>query len=88
MAPAATALRRDATGIQRRVGHNLRRLRHQSAWSLQRLAAESGVSRAMLGQIELGQSAPTITVLWCIAQALGVQLQDFLASEVTQAPRD
>ncbi|MCP3140290.1 helix-turn-helix domain-containing protein [Pyxidicoccus xibeiensis] len=52
------------------VGKNLRRLRSQRGLSLERLAKASGVSRAMLGQIELGQSAPTINVLWKIARAL------------------
>jgi transcriptional regulator with XRE-family HTH domain len=52
------------------VGRNLRRLRIQRGLSLERLSKASGVSRAMLGQIELGQSAPTINVLWKIARAL------------------
>ncbi|MFY2561014.1 helix-turn-helix domain-containing protein [Corallococcus terminator] len=54
------------------VGKNLRRLRSQRGLSLERLAKASGVSRAMLGQIELGQSAPTINVLWKISRALDV----------------
>jgi transcriptional regulator with XRE-family HTH domain len=40
--------------------------------SLDGLARLSGVSRAMLGQIELRQSTPTINVLWKIARALNV----------------
>jgi transcriptional regulator with XRE-family HTH domain len=54
------------------VGENLRRLRTQRGLSLEKLSKASGVSRAMLGQVELGQSAPTINVLWKIARALGV----------------
>lgn len=54
------------------VGANLRRLRSRRGLSLEKLAQKSGVSRAMLGQIELGQSAPTINVLWKIARALDV----------------
>lgn len=54
------------------VGTNLRRLRVGRGLSLEKLAQRSGVSRAMLGQIELGQSAPTINVLWKIARALDV----------------
>jgi transcriptional regulator with XRE-family HTH domain len=54
------------------VGGNLRRLRVKRALSLEKLSKLSGVSRAMLGQIELGQSAPTINVLWKISTALGV----------------
>ncbi len=54
------------------VGTNLRALRGKRGLSLEKLARLSGVSRAMLGQIELGQSAPTINVLWKISTALGV----------------
>ena len=54
------------------VGSNLRRLRQKRGLSLERLAQRSGVSRAMLGQVELGQSTPTINVLWKIALALEV----------------
>ena len=61
-----------ATDLAPVVGANLRRLRVKRALSLEKLSKLSGVSRAMLGQIELGQSAPTINVLWKISTALGV----------------
>jgi transcriptional regulator with XRE-family HTH domain len=64
------------------VGVNLRRLRTDRGLSLEKLAQASGVSRAMLGQVELGQSAPTINVLWKIAQALDVSF-----SALITAPR-
>jgi transcriptional regulator with XRE-family HTH domain len=54
------------------VGANLRRLRVKHGLSLERLSKVSGVSRAMLGQVELGQSTPTINILWKISTALGV----------------
>jgi transcriptional regulator with XRE-family HTH domain len=54
------------------VGANLRRIRVKRGLSLERLAKASGVSRAMLCQIELSQSAPTINILWKIARALNV----------------
>lgn len=63
------------------VGAHLRRLRVSRRWSLERLAQVSGVSRAMLCQIELGQSAPTINVLWRIARALDVPFSALLAPE-------
>lgn len=62
----------DAADLAPIVGANLRRLRTQRGLSLEKLAKASGVSRAMLGQIELAQSAPTINVLWKIARALGL----------------
>jgi transcriptional regulator with XRE-family HTH domain len=54
------------------LGSNLRRLRTRRGHSLERLAKLSGVSRAMLGQIELGRSIPTISLLWKVARALDV----------------
>jgi transcriptional regulator with XRE-family HTH domain len=62
------------------VGNNLRRLRNQRGLSLEKLSKLSGVSRAMLGQIELGQSAPTINVLWKIANALGVPFSGLISA--------
>jgi transcriptional regulator with XRE-family HTH domain len=52
------------------VGANLKRLRADRGLSLDKLATLTGVSRAMLGQIELGQSTPTIKTLWKISRAL------------------
>ena len=63
------------------VGENLRRLRTQRGLSLEKLAQQSGVSRAMLGQIELGQSAPTINVLWKIASGLGVTFSALITAQ-------
>src|SRR5262245_63316478 len=60
---------------------NLRRLRTRKGFSLERLARASGVSRAMLGQIELAQSAPTINVLWRIASALHTPVNALLGSK-------
>jgi transcriptional regulator with XRE-family HTH domain len=62
------------------VGKNLRELRMQRGLSLERLAKASGVSRAMLGQVELGQSAPTINVLWKIARALGIPFSALIST--------
>lgn len=67
------------------VGANLRRLRTHRALSLERLASMSGVSRAMLGQIELGQSAPTINVLWKICRALDVPFSTFVQTRTKDA---
>src|SRR5580658_3838538 len=62
------------------VGPNLRRLRIKRGLSLERLSRASNVSRAMLGQVELGQSTPTINVLWKIARALGVPFSALITS--------
>jgi len=63
------SLGRDVAPI---LGANLRRLRIRRGLSLEQFARESQVSRAMLSQIELGRSAPTINVVWRISTALRV----------------
>src|SRR4029077_4639526 len=61
------------------LGANRGRLRTRRGLSLERLARASGVSRAMLGQVELGKSTPTINVVWKIARALGVSFSTLIA---------
>lgn len=56
----------------------LRALRSEKAWSLDRAAQETGVSKAMLGQIERGESSPTIATLWKIASGFHTSLSTFL----------
>ena len=58
---------------------SLRALRNEKHWSLDRAAQETGVSKAMLGQIERGESSPTIATLWKIASGFHVSLSSFLA---------
>jgi transcriptional regulator with XRE-family HTH domain len=65
------------------LGANLRRRRSRRNLSLEKLAKLSGVSRAMLGQIELGQSAPTVNVLWKIGTALEVPFSALITSRPT-----
>jgi transcriptional regulator with XRE-family HTH domain len=54
------------------IGANLRRLRTKRGLSLEALARQAAVSRAMIGQIEGGRSMPTIGLLWKLAKALEV----------------
>jgi transcriptional regulator with XRE-family HTH domain len=63
------------------VGESLRRIRNDRGLSLEKLAQIAGVSRAMLGQIELGQSTPTITTLWKISRALDVPFSALLSGK-------
>ncbi|MFL5298794.1 MAG: helix-turn-helix domain-containing protein [Anaeromyxobacteraceae bacterium] len=69
---APEPVRTETTDLTPVVGANLRRLRVKRGLSLERLSKACGVSRAMLSQVELGQSTPTINVVWKIATALGV----------------
>jgi transcriptional regulator with XRE-family HTH domain len=69
------------------VGQNIKRLRSRRNLSLEGLAKVSGVSRAMLGQIETGRSVPTINVVWKIACAFGVPFSTLIATQNADAIR-
>ena len=58
---------------------NLKKFRKNKGWSLDRTAKETGVSKAMLGQIERQESSPTVAKLWQIATGLQVSLSSLIA---------
>ncbi len=55
-----------------RVGHEVRRRRQGLDLTVGQLAERSGISRAMLTQVELGQANPSIVTVDKLARALGV----------------
>ncbi|WP_298768565.1 XRE family transcriptional regulator [uncultured Shewanella sp.] len=55
--------------------------RQQKHWSLDKTAQETGVSKAMLGQIERGESSPTVAKLWKIATGMQLSLSQLLEPE-------
>lgn len=65
----------------------LKSLRQARGWSLSRLAEETGVSKAMLGQIERNESSPTVATLWKIATGLNVPFSTFIAAPDTITPQ-
>ncbi len=82
-APATPASPADAvsTHLCRRV-HDLRK---QRGWSLDQLAAASGVSRSMLSQIERNEANPTLAVTVRIAQAFGMTLAELIETPGAQS---
>ena len=68
----------DEPALDAIVGANLRELRAKRELSLDTLSRQAGISRTTLGQIELGRIAPSIGVVWKIAQALGVPFSTLL----------
>lgn len=61
----------DAIGIQ------LKQARAKEGWSLDVASKNTGVSKAMLGQIERGESSPTVARLWKIANGFRLPLSYF-----------
>lgn len=64
-----------------RLASVLKNLRKERGWSLDKAAQETGVSKAMLGQIERAESSPTISTLWKIASGFHVPFSLFIADE-------
>ncbi len=67
------------SAIQDRLAEGLKQLRRQRQWSLDRAATETGVSKAMLGQIERGESSPTLNTLWKIARGYELSFSQLMA---------
>lgn len=72
--------------IAQHLAATLKTLRQQRGWSLSRLAEETGVSKAMLGQIERNESSPTVATLWKIATGLNVPFSAFIVPDASAAP--
>lgn len=62
------------------IGRNLNHIRKRRGQSLDKVADLTGVSKAMLGQIERGESTPSVNVLWRIATGLKVSFSSLLAN--------
>ncbi|MEM9257555.1 MAG: XRE family transcriptional regulator [Pseudomonadota bacterium] len=66
----------DLAGL--RLGERVVELRQGHGFTLDQLAAASGVSRSMLSQIERGQANPTLAVTFRIAQAFGLSIGELV----------
>ncbi|MES2116032.1 MAG: XRE family transcriptional regulator [Pseudomonadota bacterium] len=69
-----------STNAPPEVGAALQRLRLARGLTLEDLSRIAGVSKSMLSQIEREKANPTIAITWRLANALGVQISELLAS--------
>jgi transcriptional regulator with XRE-family HTH domain len=74
----------DQQAIADAIAANLKRLRSQRGFTLEALAARSGVSRGMLISIEQARTNPSIGTLTRAADALGVSVAQLV--ELADAP--
>ncbi|KKO51772.1 helix-turn-helix domain-containing protein [Paenibacillus sp. DMB20] len=54
------------------LAKNLKAVRESKKLSLEKVAELTGVSKTMIGQIERGESSPTLTTIWKIANGLKI----------------
>ncbi len=69
------------------LGGRLRAERKKRQFSLDTLAELSGVSKAMLSQIEASKVNPTIATMWKIAHALKIDFQTLLTGKNVNAKK-
>src|SRR5512133_1645677 len=69
----------DAVSVN--VGERLRELREARNISMRTLAARSGLSANALSMIERGKASPSVSTLYKLADALGVSITSFFATE-------
>ena len=60
--------------LQHAIGRQVRAIRTQKRQTISHLAREMGISNGMLSKIENGQTAPSLTTLQALSQALSVPL--------------
>ena len=65
-----------------RFGQRLRQLRQINKLSLEALAQSAGVTKLTLGKIERGEGNPTLSVIWKIANGLGVPFSSLLNQDM------
>lgn len=63
------------------IGRNLKRLRTERHLTLGQLSALSGISKAMLSEMEKGSGNPTVNTIWKIANGLKVPYTRLLEAD-------
>ena len=63
------------------IAHNLKTFREKQKLSMDQLAALSGVSKSMIGQIERAETNTSISTLWKIASGLHVPFTSLIERE-------
>ncbi|WP_449619515.1 helix-turn-helix domain-containing protein [Robertmurraya sp. Marseille-Q9965] len=71
----------DTKQVVLQVGSVLKRLRKEKQLSLEVLSEISGVSKLTLGNIERGETNPTIGMLWKISKGLSIPLMALFSPE-------
>jgi transcriptional regulator with XRE-family HTH domain len=71
--------------FEKTVAVRLKTLRTERGLTLDQLAEQSGVSRAMISRVERGEASPTAALLARLCSALGVSLSVFFATAGKEA---
>lgn len=68
----------NANQLDKNIAFNLKRVRKARNMSLDMMAEMTGVSKSMLGQIERGESNPTVTTIGKIVEGIRIPFEELL----------
>jgi transcriptional regulator with XRE-family HTH domain len=68
------------------VGNRLRELREERNISMRGLAVKSGLSANALSMIERGKTSPSVSTLYKLAEAMGVDITAFFGQPIERQP--
>src|SRR5262249_22002763 len=72
--------------IERRIAQRLSALRAERGWTLETLAAKTGISRATLSRLERGELSPTATMLNALCAQYGWTASRLMAEAESGPP--
>lgn len=70
--------------LDKNIAMNLKRIRKSRNMSLDMMAEQTGVSKSMLGQIERGESNPTVTTIGKIVEGIRVSFDELIQTPTQQ----
>lgn len=73
--------------MRRNLGHQLKKLRQQRGMSLDEISKLTDVSKGQLAQMEKGESNPTVSTIWKIADGLKISFSSLLQPPKSSAKK-
>lgn len=66
--------------LDKNIATNLKRIRKSRNMSLDMMSEQTGVSKSMLGQIERGESNPTVNTIGKIVEGIRISFEDLITT--------
>lgn len=64
------------------IGKRISFFRESKEYSVNKLATLSGISQSYLRDVELGKKNPTVEIISCLCDTLGISLREFFDTEI------
>lgn len=64
------------------IGNRISFFRESKGYSVNKLATLSGISQSYLRDVELGKKNPTVEIISCLCDTLGISLKEFFDTEM------